>query len=142
MRSDDLGMRRFSTWRAFALATEANLLAALPTVRGVYVVRFPVPQARLRGASDIAYIGKAANRNGVRGRVRQYFHPGWLQPTNLDMKARLLDSMALELAYVTTAGVAEAVDLESELLIAFASEHGERPPFNRQGALAHHAAGG
>jgi excinuclease UvrABC nuclease subunit len=137
MNSGDLAKRGFGAWRKFALSTEADLLASLPAERGVYSVRFLAPAARVRGVSDLAYVGKATNRNGLRGRIRQYFHPGWLQSTNLDMKARLVESMALELAYVTTPGVAEAADLESELLIVFESEHGERPPFNKQAALAH-----
>jgi len=53
------------------------------------------------------------------------------------MKARLLQGVVLELAYVTTGTSADAIDLESELLLAFEAEHGERPPFNKQAALAH-----
>lgn len=94
-------------------------------------------QPRLRGESDIAYVGRATNRNGIRGRIRQYFHPGWRQATNQAMKARLLQGVVLEFAHVITATSAAAIDLESELLLAFEAEHGERPPFNKQAALAH-----
>jgi hypothetical protein len=53
------------------------------------------------------------------------------------MKARLLQRVALQCAWVPTQNGEEAIDLESELLLAFEAEHGERPPFNKQTALAH-----
>jgi hypothetical protein len=99
-------------------------------------MRFSSAQSRVRGASDIAYIGRATNRNGLRGRLRQYFHPGWRQSTNLAMKDRLLRLVELEYGCVGKE-TAEAIDLESRLLLAFEGEHGERPPFNKQAALAH-----
>lgn len=137
MKSSDLKDRGFGAWCTFVLEVEHQLLGDLPTATGVYSMRFPTEQARLRGTSDIAYIGKATNQKGLRGRVRQYFHPGWRQSTNLAMKARLVEGMLLEFAYTVTAGVGDAVSLESELLLAFEGEHGERPPFNKQAALAY-----
>jgi excinuclease UvrABC nuclease subunit len=137
MKSFDLGKRGFGTWRAFTIRAEGELLRQFPTSPGVYSMRFTRADSRLRGESDIAYIGKGTNQNGLQGRIRQYFHPGWQQSTNLAMKARLLEGVALELAYVVTHDAGEAVDLESELLLAFEAEHGERPPFNKQAALAH-----
>lgn len=137
MKSVDLGKRGFGAWRAFTINAERELLSQLAISPGVYSMRFPRAESRLRGESDIAYIGKGTNRNGLQGRIREYFHPEWRQSTNLAMKARLLQGVALELAYVDTKGVEEAVDLESELLLAFEAEHAERPPFNKQAALAH-----
>jgi hypothetical protein len=137
MQSSDLAGRGFTNWRPFALDTEKDLLSQLPTCYGVYSIRFPRAESRLRGESDVAYIGKATNRNGLRGRIRQYFHPGWLQSTNLAMKDRLVRRIALECACVGTDDVDNAMDLESELLLSFEAEHGERPPYNKQTALAH-----
>ena|SRR5437879_9416611 len=108
MNSSDLNKRRFGAWEAFTLAREQMLLRDLPTVPGVYSMRLSKAEARLRGSSDIAYIGKATNRNGVQGRIRQYFHPGWRQSTNLEMKARLVSGIVLELAYIKTRDVGEA----------------------------------
>jgi len=137
MKSFDLGKRGFETWRAFTIKAERELLRQLPTSPGVYSMRFTRAESRLRGDSDIAYIGKGTNQDGLQGRILQYFHRGWQQSTNLAMKARLLEGVALELACVVTQDLGEAVDLESELLLAFEAEHGERPPFNKQAALAH-----
>ncbi|MBM3740351.1 MAG: hypothetical protein FJW39_31740 [Acidobacteria bacterium] len=52
------------------------------------------------------------------------------------MKARLLAGMTLELAFARLSTVHEAEQMESRILIAFEAEHGERPPFNKQAALA------
>ena len=85
--------------------------------------------------SDIAYIGKATNQNGLRGRVRQYFHPGPTKSTNLAMKARLLEpKCALRLGFAVAASKDATVDLESQLLTEFEAEHGSLPPYNRQRA--------
>ena len=137
MRSTDLLARGFGSWQPFAMETERELLDRLPTTFGVYSMRFTQLEPRRLGESDIACIGRAVNQNRLRGRVRQYFHPGWLQSTNLEMKARLLQRMVLQLAWVVTPDRAKAIDLESELLLAFEGEHGERPPYNKQAALAH-----
>ena len=137
MKSGYLSKRGFGAWRPFSRGAERILLNQLPTTPGVYSMRFTREESRLRGESDIAYVGKATNRNGLRGRIRQYFHPGWRQSTNLAMKDRLDRGLVLEFAYVATRGGSEAANLESELLLAFESEHGERPPFNRQAALSY-----
>jgi hypothetical protein len=137
MISADLDKRGLSSWRPFAIAAERDLLKELPTCCGTYAMRFTGAQPRLRGQSDIAYIGRATNRNGLRGRFRQYFHPGWLQSTNLAMKEQLVQGVVLQCACLPAGSREQAIDLESELLLAFEAEHGERPPFNKQAALAH-----
>ncbi len=112
------------------------MLGQLPSAPGVYVVLFDCMHERLVGSSDIAYIGKATNQNGLRGRVRQYFHPGPTQSTNLAMKERLWEhDCSLRVGFTTSKSKADAERLESELLIQFEIEHGELPPYNRQRAL-------
>jgi len=124
------------TWSRFSIAAEPQLLMSLPTAFGVYVILLAGSAQRRRGSSDIGYIGRAANQNGIRGRVRQYFHPGSTQSTNIAMRQRLSASdCALRLRFVTTVNVAAAKRLESDLLIQFETEHGELPPFNRQRSL-------
>jgi hypothetical protein len=102
----------------------------------VYAIILAQPQPRRSGSSDIAYIGRAVNQNGLRGRVRQYFHPGPTQSTNIAMKSRLSEpSCDLRLGFIQTDNAASARRLESDLLVEFESEHGELPPHNRQRAL-------
>lgn len=135
---DSVALRTYGLqqWAAFTLLTERSLLASLPTLPGVYVVLLPRSEQRRQGTSDIGYIGRAANQNGLRGRMRQYYHPGPTQRTNIAMKQRLCDpACALRLAFVATDDAAAAKRLESDLLIQFEAEHGELPPYNRQRAL-------
>ena len=89
MDSTALKAHGISTWAAFVHLTERELLATLPTSAGVYVILLAQSEQRRRGASDIAYIGRAGNQNGLRGRVRQYFHPGPTQSTNIAMRQRI-----------------------------------------------------
>jgi excinuclease UvrABC nuclease subunit len=136
MNSTDLKPHGISNWLPFSHLAERQLLTALPTCPGVYVIRLPQPEPRLQGASDIAYIGRAGNRNGLRGRVRQYFHPGPMQTTNIVMRQRICaPGCALQLGFAVTDTVATARRLESDLLLQFEKEHGELPPYNRQRAL-------
>ena len=136
MDSTSLTDRDIGEWSEFSRSSERSLLIRLPSSPGVYVVLFERLQERCFGASDVAYIGKATNKNGLRGRVRQYFHPGPTQSTNIAMKERLWEpSCSLRLGFTVSASEVDAECLESELLILFESEHGELPPFNRQRAL-------
>jgi hypothetical protein len=122
-----------SSWMPLVCTTERIVLAGLPTTRGVYVIVLPTPEQRRRGASDIAYIGRATNRNGLQGRIRQYYHPGPTQSTNQAMKQRLYaEGCALRLGFVVSDS---ATRLESDLLERFEAEHDELPPFNKQRAL-------
>jgi excinuclease UvrABC nuclease subunit len=129
MDSSSVGI---SSWTSFACATERELLASLPELPGVYVVVLAEPAPRIIGRSDIAYIGKATNRGGLRGRVRQYFHPGPTQSTNLRMNERILPpDCTLRIGFIVTESTDAARHLEADLLARFGREHGERPPFNR-----------
>ena len=80
MNSTSLTAHGMSNWHAFSHLVETRLLAALPTSPGVYAILLPQPEPRRQAASDIAYIGLAVNQKGLRGRVRQYFHPGHRRP--------------------------------------------------------------
>lgn len=135
MDSTALKAHSISNWAAFTQLAERQLLTALPTSPGVYVVLFSQPERRQRGASDIAYIGRAGNQNGLRGRVRQYFHPGPTQSTNIAMRQRIYAPGCTQLGFLATDTVATARRLESDLLLQFEEEHGELPPYNRQRAL-------
>lgn len=109
MDSVALRNRGVHFWAVFALLSERELLTSLPTSPGVYVILLPQPEQRRQGASDIGYIGRAVNPNGLRGRVRQYFHPGPTQSTNIAMRRRLCaPDCALRLGFVATETAAVA----------------------------------
>lgn len=136
MDSSVLERMAFGSWCSFGAVSESRVLRELPESPGVYAVLLPHAEERRIGSSDIAYVGKATNRHGLRGRVRQYFHPGPTQSTNIQMKARLVErECALRIGFAVSISASAAARLESDLLIRFEGEHGELPPFNRQRAL-------
>jgi hypothetical protein len=117
---------------AFTRDTEPAVLANLPSAVGLYVILLDEHAVCRRGTSDIAYIGKATNRGGLRGRVRQYFHPGPTQSTNIAMRCRLNAlGCALRIGFTSSDSGPAARRLESDLLIAFEKEHGQLPPYNK-----------
>lgn len=135
MDSSSLQALGIGFWREFSFSNEQELIEHLPALPGVYVVLLPSAHGRRRGASDIAYIGKATNQQGLRGRIRQYFHPGPTQRTNIAMNQRLRSSLPLRLGCIAVPSAKDATRVESELLLKFEAQHGELPPFNRQRAL-------
>jgi hypothetical protein len=136
MDSRSIAHRGFRSKEAFACTSEQELLELLPTSPGVYVVFLAKPEARHIGHSDVAYIGTATNVGGLRGRLRQYFHPGVSQSTNIAMRKRLsVVDCSLQITWVTSESSEFATRLESDLLIQFDRDHGELPPFNRRRAL-------
>ncbi len=136
MDAIDLTNKGFGKWASFSAASEREILSGLPTAPGVYAILLCQSQACGRASSEIAYVGRAVNQGGLRGRVRQYFHPGPTQSTNIAMKQRLFDpSLALRLGFIVTTTTAAAKRLESDLLIEFEAQHRQLPPYNRQRAL-------
>jgi hypothetical protein len=136
MNADDLVTHGFGNWEPFSATVERDLLLRIPTTYGVYVVVLPVAQSLRRGCSDVGYIGRAVYQTGLRGRVRQYFHPGPTQSTNRAMRERLDDvTLQLRIGCKATTTESAARRLESDLLLEFESQHGQLPPFNRQRAL-------
>jgi hypothetical protein len=132
MNSEELSRRGFNGWMRFNRAGETTLLLSAPNAPGVYCIRSTTELFSFtHGQSDILYIGSAANRGGIRNRLRQYLHPGHAQPTNKRMLARCGEVDCYEIAFTATSTPQGAKALESELLIAFVAEHGERPPENK-----------
>jgi hypothetical protein len=68
----NLSKEGFAGWQPFSLDTECKLVSSLPRRFGVYAIRSKKPLARFQGRTDLAYIGRAANSNGLKGRIRQH----------------------------------------------------------------------
>jgi len=135
MNSNDSTLIGVKGWFAFSLESEPELLRQLPVSKGIYIIKFESTQSRKNGTSDIAYIGKAGNQDGIKHRIRQYFHPGWDNKTNIRMKKEMQANPNLLLGFITTLDKESAARLESQLLIRFEGEHKEMPPFNKQRTL-------
>ena len=132
MTSSDLTRFGFSIWCPFNCANEASLLPQVPAQPGAYAIRSASPYQRRIGTSDILYFGSATNEKGLKHRLRQYFHPGPTQRTNIRILALVGDSDAYEIAVSPTTSVPEAKYLEAKLLAAYEAEHGELPPENKR----------
>jgi hypothetical protein len=114
----------FGSWRPF----ESRNVREAPQVIGVYVLRKADGKlvCRLRGESDILYIGSTTSKGGLRQRLVQYFHPGPTQWTNQRINS-FLKKYAMEVAWCPTS---EPINLEHDLLRKYLSDHDELPPFN------------
>lgn len=132
MDSYDLIPRGFKTWYNFDLLIQNDLLENLPNRMGVYVIIVNRLFGRLRGSSDIFYIGSATNQYGIRFRIRQYFHPGQTQRTNLRIRENLMSNEWFKLSYVIKKNKSSAKNFEKQLLKAYKMQHGELPPLNQK----------
>jgi excinuclease UvrABC nuclease subunit len=132
MRSSELAGYGFRTWLAFNRKSEPTLMLAVPSRPGAYVIRCCKDYSRKVGRSDILYFGSATNQQGLKHRLRQYFHPGPTQRTNLRILALVGDSSDYEVSVSQTDSAPEAKFLEARLLEQYESEHGELPPENKR----------
>jgi len=112
---------------------KVELLRKVPSEFGVYVVRATDELKRIRGESDIVYIGSAGNQNGLRGGISQYFSPGPTQITNRRILALIGASADYEIGWLAVAAKSRAVGLEQELLERYFTDYGERSPQNLKG---------
>jgi excinuclease UvrABC nuclease subunit len=120
----------FSEWRVFNRQTKKELLRAAPKSVGVYAIRRDTSFSRIRGASDILYVGSAANQKGLHGRIGQYLSPGPTQWTNKRILALVAETTNYRISWLVTETIAKAKALEQELLELYLQEHGELPPQN------------
>lgn len=111
-------------------------LSGIPKVPGVYRIIAKEPFGRLKGQSNVAYLG--CSSKGVQGlwlEIGNLLNP---QRQHYYTLYRILESgLQLEYEYVTTPSN-EAEDIEYHLLDQYESEHLELPPANR--AKPNHAS--
>jgi hypothetical protein len=114
--TDKLHAEGFVFWIAFNRLGKAELLRYVPSQFGVYVVRATKTVKRIRGESDIMYIGSACNQNGLRGRISQYFSPGLTQITNKRILALVAEADHYKIGWLATATKFRAVGPSSPCL--------------------------
>jgi len=133
MNNEDLKSFGFARWIGFSLLEESVVLENLPKHIGVYAIRDKTGFGRYRGTSDLVYFGSAINQNGLRQRIRLYFHPGPTQQTSQRIHRILEEITTLQIAWVLSSEKEEAKSLETQLLAKYCDDHMELTPFNRQG---------
>ena len=132
MNSTSLSQTGFTRWMAFKPDSEGVLLSALPATPGVFVLRRRRPCVHLRRQSDIAYIGVGANRNGLRARIQQCFHPGPTQTTNQRILAAIGESDGYEVGWRECSDEGAAQKTKHDLLDWYQRDYGELPPLCRR----------
>ena len=131
MKSSELSKYGFGAWFLFSRKNESALIAALPTMPA-HALRCCREYMRRIGSSDILYFGCATNNQGLKNRLRQYFHPGPSQATNKRILAFVGDCADYELSFVVASSIPSAKMLEASLLEKYESDHGELPPQNKR----------
>jgi excinuclease UvrABC nuclease subunit len=116
--------KQFSPWYPF----NKQIIKNVPEDTGVYIIRKVGGQrfGRLRGESDILYIGSATSQGGLKQRLQQYFSPGPTQWTNKRIN-EFAKKYSMEVAWCL---LNEPKNFEDELLRQYLKEHDELPPFN------------
>ena len=130
MKADDLHDLGFSAWAPFNKAHKGLILDNLPELPGLYAIAGP-SQAQKLGNSDLVYIGCAANQEGLRRRVRQYFHPGSSQRTSQRINSLVMSGAQDGLSYAVAPSIETALRWEIALISAYRFDHAQLPRENR-----------
>ena len=133
MTSDSLHVLGIRNWITFSRVAKSDLLKKVPRTFGVYVIRKSTAVERVRGASDIVYVGSACNQRGLKGRLSQYFNPGPSQTTNKRIIEIIGESEEYQIGWCELVAKSDALAFKRRLLERFVEEHGERPPQNLKG---------
>jgi excinuclease UvrABC nuclease subunit len=115
-----------SEWHPFNKET----VKSAPEQHGIYMFRMAQSKrfGRLKGESDILYIGSTKGSRGLRGRLQQYLSPGPTQWTNRRVRA-MTQKRNTEVAWCSCE---EAGNLELELLHRYSEDNDELPPLNHK----------
>lgn len=100
-----------------------------PQHPGVYIIRKAQGRrfGRLKGKSDILYIGSCKGRKGLRQRLQRYLHPGSTQWGTNRRVNQLAKEYQMEVAWCPCD---EPRNFEHDLLIQYLKDHDELPPLN------------
>jgi hypothetical protein len=129
MKSTDPGFKIDEGWWPLEDAVEKA-----PKDYGIYFFRLTQKFHRLKGTSDILYIGSTINKNGgLRKRFKQYLRPSE-QKTNERIKEFLDTYKSVGIRGKVKVGwiqTKKARGEEKVLLKLYLKEHCELPPLNR-----------
>jgi hypothetical protein len=138
MQSHDLKKYGFKDWleiRTDKACYNYNkeLILKLPREKGVYVIKANKPIGRLKGCSDIIYVGQGTIRNRIQVLIRSFLPLNFREYSSkhtaresFERVARELD-LKLKLSYTIVKNPRET---EKQLLKAYCRDHIEPPPLN------------
>lgn len=117
---------QFSEWYPF----DKEGIANAPQQKGVYVIRKANGQLfdRIRGKSDILYIGSTEGKGGLKKRLQGYFQHS-AKGTNLRVQ-EIAAKYKMEIAWCVCD---KPYNFETNLNQQYQKDHDQLPPLNRQG---------
>jgi len=131
LNSKSLKKYGFGEWYAFSIANKEKILNILPYKKGVYILKYNSLVYRLKGKSDILYIGKTIS--GLNYRINFYFNPGPSQETSKRINSYLKNKKFgnLKISFKVMISKDRTRELEKKLLCRYDNDHEELPPWNR-----------
>jgi len=135
MLSVDLTKYGFNNWSEIKSDYAANkdLVLMLPKRRGIYIIRAEKPFPRVKGESDIIYIGQGVIQHRVQLLLRSFLPLSFRNymskhTARVDFERMMRElNWRLELGYVLSEN---AKVLERLLLTSYRQDHIECPPLN------------
>ena len=136
MLSADLKRYGFNDYFRIEANRQRNkeLILGLPKEKGVYVIRVGRPVPRIKGESDIIYIGQGVIQRRIQALLRSYlplpFRDYMNKHTARELFERVTSELNLqpEISYVLLGQ--KSKELESRLLRDYCLSHIEPPPLN------------
>lgn len=106
---------------------------SIPNKYGVYVIKSPVKLNRIKGESDISYMGQSGERKGIQGIKGRLFNTrGFEAQIRKKIESMFPDQLfKLECTFTTNDGHTPKT-IEGNLLRAYLMMHFELPPANHQ----------
>ena len=134
MMSNEFRQPKWSPWNPLKkLTTEENMEGNIPIDRGVYIIKTETSVGRVRGKSDIIYIGQGRLKDRLYA-ILGYFYGksnerSWPHTAKKEI-FRLLseEKKNLLVSYHITKACKK---LEKELLHEYEKDHIELPPLNK-----------
>ena len=137
MLSKDLKKFGFSAWTKIIedYAYNRNLILKLPKNKGTYVIRADKSISRIKGQSDIIYIGQGKIQSRIQQLLRSYLPINFRNYSNKhtarEAFERILNETELELEFsYVVVDTEEVKEIESRLLKLYCKDHIEPPPCN------------
>lgn len=135
MLSTDLIARGFKEWLKLKADYNYNkdFVLNLPREKGVYVIRAHEQIHRIKGTSDIIYIGQGTIQSRIQALLRSYlplnFRNYMNKHTAREAFERVIEELCLELelSYIKCE---KPKEFETGLLQLFCQDHIEPPPLN------------
>lgn len=113
-----------------------NLVLSAPACSGIYMVTTDRELERVRGRSDVLYIGRSGNLRKRMKYLLKYFLPAdfagnWGRHIARDVLKTILDETDLKV-FISYATCGNYKQVETLLLQKFCKNHIEGPPLNNQ----------